>query len=125
MKAINISDQLTFTLILHIFLNLDYLIIFVFNHSNFLHFCNLISFHYFVSIWYLYVICFVVNQKNKNRFLHAINFFYTTIFYCQLYTIGLNTNITTYSIQYHTNIESVTDNKCVSIYDIEKFSDDR
>ena len=53
-----------------------------------------------------------------------------SIFYCQRYTIGLNTSFTTYmkSLQYHTNIgltESMTDNKYITIYDIEKLNDNR
>ena len=45
--------------------------------------------------------------------------------------MGLNTSFTIYIklyIQYHTYIgltESMTDNKCISIYDIEKMNDNR
>ena len=54
------------------------------------------------------------------------------IFYCQIYKIGLNTSFTTYvkfsplSYKHRTDREhDGPDNKCISIYDIEKLNDNR
>ena len=47
-----------------------------------------------------------------------------TIFYCQIYTIGLNISFTTYlkfsPVSYKYRSETMTDNRCINIYNIEK-----
>ena len=74
----------------------------------------------------VFVLCPEIYLITHEKLIFDLN-----IFYCQIYTMGLNTSFTIYIklyIQYHTYIgltESMTDNKCISIYDIEKLNNNR
>ena len=74
----------------------------------------------FYALYYTHRFPNIYYKKVSSLCLYLVNL---NICYCQIYTIGLNPSFTTCSLQYHTNIgliESMTDNKYISIYNIEK-----